>query len=262
MSETEQEPILLRSDQDHIATLTLNRPAKFNALSESLLSELKRTLDDINQDENVRVVILKGNGKAFCAGHDLREMRSNADQQYIRALFSECSAVMKRIGQLPQPVIASVHGMATAAGCQLVGTCDLAVASENATFAVSGINIGLFCSTPAVALSRNVARKHAMEMLMLGDFIDTPKALEIGLINQAVSEGELDATTWAMAEKLAGKLPSALRLGKSLFYQQLNMPIEKAYEVASDAITCNFLNEDTIEGIDAFLEKRHPSWSR
>ena len=256
-----QSSILLREDQGGIVTLVLNRPRKFNALSEQLLDRLETTLDEIKNDPTVRVVVIAANGRAFCAGHDLGQMRDNADRTYIRSLFSRCSGVMKRIGALPQPVIASVQGMATAAGCQLAATCDLAVAGKSAQFAVSGINIGLFCSTPAVALSRNIARKRAMEMLLTGDFIDAPTALEYGLVNQVVPDGELDSAVMTLAEKIARKLPSAVRLGKSLFYQQLNLSVEGAYQVASDAITDNFLDEDTLEGIDAFLEKRQPSWA-
>ncbi len=256
-----QSSILLREDQGGIATLVLNRPRKFNALSEQLLGRLETTLDEIKNDPTVRVVVIAANGRAFCAGHDLGQMRDNADRTYIRSLFSRCSGVMKRIGVLPQPVIASVQGMATAAGCQLAATCDLAVAGESAQFAVSGINIGLFCSTPAVALSRNITRKRAMEMLLTGDFIDAPTALEYGLVNQVVPDGELDSAVMTLAGKIARKLPSAVRLGKSLFYQQLNLSVEGAYEVASEAITGNFLDEDTLEGIDAFWEKRQPSWA-
>jgi len=255
-------PVLLRDDNSGITVLTLNRPRKFNALSEELLASLAQNLDEIKANRDIRVVVLKANGKAFCAGHDLGQMRANTDPAYIRSLFSRCSSVMQKIVQLPQPVIASVQGMATAAGCQLAATCDLAIAGEDSQFAVSGINIGLFCSTPAVALSRNIARKHAMEMLITGDFIDAPTAEKYGLVNRVVPARELDAAVMAMAEKIARKLPSAVMLGKALFYKQLNLPLGSAYDVAADAITCNFLNEETLEGVDAFLEKRAPDWEK
>ena len=252
--------ILLRHDEASVAILTLNRPDKFNALSEAMLDALTVELDRIKEDESVRVVVMMANGRAFCAGHDLKEMRAQTNRAYLETLFSKCSGVMQRIGALPQPVIAVVQGMATAAGCQLVATCDLAITSDQAKFAVSGINIGLFCSTPAVALSRSLSKKHALEMLMLGEFIDANKALEFGLVNRVVPHDDIVVRAMEMARELSEKLPSALTLGKALFYQQLNMPLSSAYETASEAITCNFLNEDTLEGIDAFLEKRAPTW--
>lgn len=252
--------ILLRHDEASVAMLTLNRPDKFNALSEAMLDALTLELDRIKVDESIRVVLIMANGRAFCAGHDLKEMRAQTNRDYLETLFAKCSGVMQRIGELPQPVIAAVQGMATAAGCQLVATCDLAITSDQAKFAVSGINIGLFCSTPAVALSRSLSKKHALEMLMLGEFIDANKALEFGLVNRVVPHEDIVVSAMEMARELSEKLPSALTLGKALFYQQLNMPLSSAYETASDAITCNFLNEDTLEGIDAFLEKRAPTW--
>ena len=257
-----QQSVLLADTQGEVATLTLNRPQQYNALSDELLEALGVALDDIAQSKQVRVVVLKANGKAFCAGHDLKQMRANSSETYIRNLFSKCSGVMQKIASLPQPVIASVHGMATAAGCQLVATCDLAVSSEEAKFAASGINIGLFCSTPAVALSRNITPKQAMNMLMTGDFINANQALDYGLLNQIVKGDELDKTVTELADKIAKKPPEAVRLGKELFYKQLTLPLNSAYEVASDAISCNFFQSDALEGIDAFIEKRDPSWKR
>ncbi len=254
--------LLLREDNNGITTLTLNRPAQFNALSGELLAAMTQALDAIKADAAVRVVILKASGRAFCVGHDLKEMRANSNREFIKDLFGRCGAMMQRIEALPQPVIASVHATATAAGCQLAAACDLAVASDKARFAVSGITLGLFCSTPAVALSRNIGRKAAMEMLLTGEFIDAPTAKEQGLVNQVVTADELDAAVLAMAEKIAAKPPSAIQLGKELFYQQLGKPLDEAYTLASEAITCNMLMDDTLEGVDAFIEKRQPNWAR
>ncbi|MFZ1386110.1 MAG: enoyl-CoA hydratase [Thiolinea sp.] len=254
--------LVLRDDQQGICTLTLNRPDKFNALSAALIEALTAQLDAIREDANVRVVVIKANGRAFCVGHDLKEMREGDDPKLIKQLFSDCGAMMQRLEQLPQPVIASVHAVATAAGCQLVAACDLAVASEKAKFAVSGINLGLFCSTPAVALSRNLGRKQALEMLLTGDFIDAAIAKSYGLVNQVVPAEQLDEAVAVMAAKIAAKPPEAVKMGKTLFYQQLNQPLATAYELANEAITCNFYLEDTLEGVDAFLQKRDPSWKR
>lgn len=254
--------LVLRDDQQSICTLTLNRPDKFNALSAALIEALTTQLEAIREDPNVRVVVIKANGRAFCVGHDLKEMREGDDPKLIKQLFSDCGAMMQRLEQLPQPVIASVHAVATAAGCQLVAACDLAVASEKAKFAVSGINLGLFCSTPAVALSRNLGRKQALEMLLTGDFIDAATAKSYGLVNQVVPAEQLDEAVAAMAGKIAAKPPEAVKMGKALFYQQLNQPLATAYELANEAITCNFYLEDTLEGVDAFLQKREPSWKR
>lgn len=258
---TETNNFLLREDKDGIATLMLNRPDQFNALSQALLQQLGAALADIKDDEAVRVVIIKANGRAFCVGHDLKEMRANADKQFLASLFAQCASVMKAIQALPQPVIASVHAVATAGGCQLVAACDLAVASDQAKFAVSGIKLGLFCSTPAVALTRNISRKRAMEMLMTGDFIEAQTALEYGLVNQVVPADELDNAVLELAGKISSKPRVAVQMGKALFYQQLNQPLGEAYDLASEVITCNMLHEDTLEGVDAFIEKRKPNWS-
>ncbi|MEZ5476690.1 MAG: enoyl-CoA hydratase [Thiolinea sp.] len=223
---------------------------------------MTRELDAIREDDSVRVVIIKANGRAFCVGHDLKEMREHAERDFIKGLFTRCGAMMQRIEALPQPVIACIHAVATAAGCQLAAACDLAVASDEAKFAVSGITLGLFCSTPAVALSRNVGRKAALEMLLTGDFVDAHTAREYGLINKVVAAAELDATVLEMAEKIAAKPPAAIRLGKELFYRQLNRPLAEAYELANEAITCNMLHEETLEGVDAFIDKRKPNWKR
>lgn len=254
------EDLVLREDQQGICTLTLNRPDKFNALSAAMIEALSAQLDAIRADAKVRVVVIKANGRAFCVGHDLKEMREAADPQLTKQLFNNCGAMMQRLEQLPQPVIASVHAVATAAGCQLVAACDLAVASEQAKFAVSGINLGLFCSTPAVALSRNLGRKQALEMLLTGDFIDAPTAKTYGLVNQVVAAEQLDHAVAALAAKIAAKPPAAVSMGKQLFYQQLNQPLAEAYQLANEAITCNFYLDDTVEGVAAFLEKRAPSW--
>jgi enoyl-CoA hydratase/carnithine racemase len=254
------EPVLLRGDAGGIATLTLNRPRQYNALSEATLAELGRALAEIAADPAVRVVVLAGAGPAFCAGHDLKEMRTHPDQEYYRALFSKCSAVMTAIGRLPQPVIARVHGLAAAAGCQLVATCDLAVASTAARFATSGINVGLFCSTPAVPLSRNMHPKQAFEMLMTGDFIDAATALRHGLVNRVVEPADLDGAVMDLAGRIAGKSSVAVATGKRMFYRQLGMELDEAYRFASETMACNMMAEDAAEGIDAFIEKRAPLW--
>lgn len=254
------EPILLREDADGIATLTLNRPTQYNALSEAMLAELQQALDSIADDDAVRVVILAASGKAFCAGHDLKEMRQSEDRAYHQALFDRCGRVMLSITRLPQPVIARVNGIATAAGCQLVANCDLAVASSEARFAVSGINLGLFCSTPAVPLSRNLPRKRAMEMLLTGDFATAEQARDWGLVNAVVPPAELEAATHELAQKIAAKSSHAVRLGKEMFYRQLPLDLSEAYAYASERMACNMDSHDAREGIDAFIEKRKPSW--
>ena len=246
--------------ENGIATLTLNRPAQYNALSEALLNALENALDALAGDDSVRVVVIRANGRAFCVGHDLKEMRASSDRDTIHGLFSKAGQVMRKITELPQPVIACVQGVATAGGCQLVAACDLAVASEQSRFAVSGIKLGLFCSTPAVALSRNISRKRAMEMLLTGDFIDAATALDYGLINQCVADDEVDASVLALAQKIAAKPPQAVQMGKALFYRQLDQSLEQAYAQASETITCNLLLEDTLEGVDAFIERRKPNW--
>ncbi|TQV80424.1 enoyl-CoA hydratase [Denitrobaculum tricleocarpae] len=255
------EAILLRSDSDGIATLTLNRPKQYNALSTGLMSEVQAALDDLREDHSVKVAILEASGKGFCAGHDLKEMRAGDGRTYFEAVFKQCSRMMLAITRLPQPVIAKVHGIATAAGCQLVATCDLAVASNDAHFATPGVNIGLFCSTPMVALSRAVGRKTAMEMLLTGEGIDAATAERMGLINRAVPPGELDRITLEYAEKIASKSPLTLKIGKEAFYRQIEMDLEQAYNYASEVMTTNMLARDAEEGIDAFIEKRDPKWT-
>ncbi len=255
------EPILLREDADGgIATLTLNRPSQYNALSQAMLTELQQALDAIAADETVRVVILAANGKAFCAGHDLKEMRQREDRGFHQALFDQCGQMMLTINRLPQPVIARVNGIATAAGCQLVANCDLAVAASEARFAVSGVNLGLFCSTPAVPLSRNLPRKRALEMLLTGDFIDADLASEWGLVNRVVAAAELETATRELAQKIAAKSAHAIRLGKEMFYRQLPLDLSEAYAYASERMACNMDSHDAREGIDAFIEKRQPTW--
>ena len=254
------EPILLREDEDGITTLTLNRPKKYNALSIALLTELQNALDDISADDSIRVVIIAANGKAFCPGHDLKEMRSSEDKAFHQALFRRTGQMMLTINQMPQPVIAQVSGIATAAGCQLVANCDLAVASREARFAVSGINVGLFCSTPAVPLSRNLPRKQAMQMLLTGDFISAPKAQAYGLINEVVEAMDLTQATRDLAHKIAAKSPHAIKLGKEMFYRQLPMDLSEAYAFAGEKMACNMESEDAREGIDAFIDKRKPEW--
>jgi enoyl-CoA hydratase/carnithine racemase len=252
--------LLLRQDANGITTLTLNRPTQYNALSEALLSDLQSALDAIGKDETVRVVVIAGSGPAFCAGHDLKQMRANPRKEYYQKLFAQCSSVMLAIARIPQPVIARVHGIATAAGCQLVAQCDLAVASDNAKFAVSGINVGLFCSTPSVPLGRNILRKQAMEMLLTGDFIDAPTAVQRGLINRAVPADRLDQAVAELAQKIIGKSSVAVSIGKRMFYKHLEMGLEGAYQYAAEVMACNMLAEDVGEGIDAFTQKRPPQW--
>ena len=252
--------ILLYNVTDNICTLTLNRPQQYNALSKELLTMLIDTLDRIAADDQIRVVILAANGKAFCAGHDLKQMRANPQRSYQDGLFGLCSTMMQKIVSLPQPVIARVQGMATAAGCQLVATCDLAVAADSCQFAASGINLGLFCSTPAVALSRNVSRKRAFKMLVTGEFIDAGKALEYDLINLVTVPEMLIEKTSELAKTIAAKPPRVVRLGKQMFYQQLHQGLDNAYCTATNAIVDNMMLEETREGIDAFIEKRVPNW--
>ena len=255
-----ESPTLLRSHAGGIATLTLNRPKQYNALSDALLAELQQALDAISQDEATRVVVIAGSGPAFCAGHDLKEMRAHYEQTKVRDLFAQCSQMMMSITQLPQPVIARVHGIATAAGCQLVAQCDLAVASASARFATSGIDVGLFCSTPAVALSRNVSRKQAMEMLLTGDFIDAPTALAQGLVNRVVVADKLDDEVLRLANAIKAKPPASIAMGKKLFYQQADTGMAEAYSMAAAVMACNFMHEEAAEGVDAFIQKRPPRW--
>ena len=255
-----EEKLVLRRDDGGVATLTLNRPKQYNALSEELLTELQSALDAVAEDKSVRVVVIAGSGSAFCAGHDLKQMRANPRKEYYRKLFAQCSNVMLSIVRIPQPVIARVQGIATAAGCQLVAQCDLAIASDNATFAVSGINVGLFCSTPSVPLGRNLLRKQAMEMLLTGDFIDAQTAVQRGLINRAVPAVELDAAVAELARKIVAKSAVAVTVGKRMFYKHLEMGLEGAYQYAAEEMACNMMADDAAEGIDAFIAKRQPSW--
>lgn len=257
--------VLLRQDQDGIAILTLNRPQARNALSESLLLALRETLAAIADDRSVRVVVIAGSGPAFCAGHDLKELtarRSDPDggRAYFRHIMTTCSAMMQQIVTLPQPVIAAVHGIATAAGCQLVATCDLAVAGSNSTFTTPGVQIGLFCSTPMVALSRNLPRKTAMEMLLTGEPVSAERALNLGLLNRVAEPGQERETALALARLIASKSALTLKTGKKAFYRQIEMGLREAYDYASEVMTENMMARDAEEGICAFIEKRHPRW--
>ena len=259
--------LLERNDTASIAHLTLNAPEKLNALSEGMLEALQSEFDALKNDQAIRAVILEGAGKAFCAGHDLKEMTAGRQAEdggkaYFKTLFNRCAKMMQTIQKLPQPVIAQVHGIATAAGCQLVASCDLAVAAEGTKFGVNGVNIGLFCSTPMVALSRNVPRKQAFEMLTTGQFIDAARAQDLGLINRVVCEEQLSAETRALAELLASKLGVAVKIGKEAFYNQLQMPLSEAYDYTGDVMVENMLYRDTEEGISAFIEKRDPNWTQ
>ena len=255
-------PLVLRHDDDRgVCTLTLNRPSAFNALSEELLTALQTELDNLSRNPSLRVLVIAAAGKAFCAGHDLRQMRAEPSMDYYQKLFSQCGKMMLSIQKLQVPVIAKVQGVATAAGCQLVAQCDLAVASSEAKFAVSGVNLGLFCATPSVALSRNLSRKAAFEMLVTGDFLNAQDALKQGLINQIAEPHDLDACTENLIVKILSKPQVALAMGKELFYMQLETGIEKAYEFASQTMACNMMGSAALEGVQAFIEKRKPSWS-
>jgi len=245
-----------------VVTLTLNRPQAFNALSEAILAALQREFDSIAGDESVRVVVLAAEGKAFCAGHDLKEMRATPSLNYYRRLFARCSNVMLAVQRLPVPVVARVHGVATAAGCQLVAMCDLAVASSTAKFAVSGVNLGLFCSAPGVALSRNVLRKEAFEMLVTGDFISAEDAEERGLINRVAAPEQLDAEVEKLVASIIAKPRVAVAMGKELFYRQAELGITAAYEAAGETMACNMMDEAALEGVQAFIEKRPPRRSQ
>lgn len=259
---TTNEPFVLRSDADGVTSLTLNRPRQFNALSMEMLEALQAALDAVAADSAVRVVVIGAHGKAFCPGHDLKEMLANRTREFIGGLFDRCCEVMMSITRMPQPVIARVHGIATAAGCQLVASCDLAVASSDARFATSGINFGLFCATPGVAVSRNVTRKQALEMLMTGEFIDAPTALAWGLVNRVVPPEQLDRAVRELADVLLSKPQAVLAAGKKFFYQQLEMDMEPAYRLATEVITSNMLGPDALEGVSAFAEKRKPQWKK
>ena len=252
--------LVLRDDRDGVATLTLNRPKARNALSMGLMAALQDALDAIHEDSSVRAVVLAGAGGAFCAGHDLKEMRAAPSRELYEALFTQCSRLMLTINRVRQPVIAKVRGVATAAGCQLVATCDLAYCEEEARFATPGVNIGLFCSTPMVALTRAIGRKAAMEMLLLGDLIDAEEAERIGLVNRAVPTDQLDEVVDSVAAKIASKSPLTLATGKEAFYRQIELDAEGAYAYAAKVMTENMMAEDAAEGIDAFLGKRTPVW--
>jgi enoyl-CoA hydratase/carnithine racemase len=251
---------LLRSDRDGVVTLTLNRPQQFNALSSSLIEALQTAIDSIAADPAVRVVVIAGAGRAFCAGHDLKEIRARRDAEFVKNVFARCSRLMVTLTQMPQPVIARVHAFAFAAGCQLVAQCDLAVAATTAQFATSGVKFGLFCSTPGVALARNVSRKQAMEMLLTGEPIDAAAALQRGLVNRVVDPDALDAEIGRLAQSIIEKTPVAVAAGKRAFYEQVDAPLARAYESATQAMVCNMMTEDAAEGIDAFAAKRKPVW--
>tara|TARA_B110000908_G_scaffold84562_1_gene100975 strand:- start:1664 stop:2449 length:786 start_codon:yes stop_codon:yes gene_type:complete len=259
--------ILERHDTDAVAQLVMNAPERLNALSDEMLAALHSALDEIANDRSVRVVVISGAGKAFCAGHDLKQMTAgrqagDGGKAYFKDLFDRCAAMMARVQSLPQPVIAQVHGIATAAGCQLVATCDMAVAASNTRFGVNGVNIGLFCSTPMVALSRNIARKQAFELLTTGAFIDAERAESLGLINSVVVAETLEAETMALAQTVAAKLGVAVKIGKEAFYNQIEMNVADAYAYTGDVMVENMLHRDTIEGIAAFLDKRDPNWEQ
>jgi enoyl-CoA hydratase/carnithine racemase len=255
------EPFVLTAHANSVATLTLNRPERFNPLSSQMIAAIQAELNAIAGDSAVRVVILAAEGKGFCAGHDLKEMRAHTgDKKWQRRLFDDCSQMMMTLTQMPQPVIARVHGVATAAGCQLVSMCDLAVAADTAKFAMPGINIGVFCSTPAVGVVRNVGRKRAMEMLLTGEPIDAQTAWAWGLVNRVVPASSLDAAIKRFTDIILSRSSAAVRFGKQAFYGQIDRPLEAAYNIASEVMACNLLLEDAAEGMDAFLEKRPANW--
>jgi enoyl-CoA hydratase/carnithine racemase len=260
MMEATSQLVLRTDDARGVTTLTLNRPAAFNALSEELLTDLQNILDDLAQDKKLRVLVIAAAGKAFCAGHDLRQMRADPSLDYYQKLFAQCGRMMMSIQNLHVPVIAKVQGIATAAGCQLVAQCDLAVASLDARFAVSGVNLGLFCSTPSVALSRNLSRKAAFEMLVTGDFISAQEAMVKGLVNRVAPPDALDAAVEELVTRILSKPSAALATGKELFYKQLETGMDGAYSIASSAMACNMMDDSALEGVQAFLEKRSPNW--
>ena len=257
---TNELPLLQERDARGVVTLTLNRAQSFNALSEAMLEALQSALDRVAADEQARVVVIGATGKAFCAGHDLKEMRAAPSKPYYEQLFAQCARVMLTIQRLPVPVIARVQGIATAAGCQLVAACDLAVAADSARFAVSGVNLGLFCSSPSVALSRNVARKAAFEMLVTGEFISAEEARAKGLVNRVVPIEALDSEVESLAAAIVAKPRAAIVLGKQLFYRQLEHGIAAAYEDAGRTMACNMMEPSTLEGVQAFIDKRKPDW--
>ena len=252
--------VLHEQDERGVVTLTLNRPQAFNSLSEAMIEALQAALDRVAADETARAVVLRAAGKAFCAGHDLKEMRAEPSLDYYQRLFASCGRMMMSIQKLPVPVIARVHGIATAAGCQLVAMCDLAVAARESRFAVSGVNLGLFCSTPSVALSRNLSRKFAFEMLVTGDFIGAEEAREKGLVNRVADADRLDAEVEALLARIVGKPRNAIAMGKALFYRQLETGIAEAYADAGRTMACNMMDDAALEGVQAFIEKRAPEW--
>lgn len=260
------EPVLLTEDRGAVRVLTMNQPAKLNALSDAMLAALHGAFDALMEDRAIRAVVIRGAGKAFCAGHDLKEMTQarqapDGGRAAFKALFDTCSEMMQKIPRLPQPVIAAPHGIATAAGCQLVASCDLAVAAEGTRFGVNGVNIGLFCSTPMVALSRNIHRKQAFEMLTTGRFAEAGEARAMGLVNRVVPPEDLDAAALELADTIAAKLSSAVKVGKEAFYEQIRMPPDEAYAYTGRVMVENMLHRDTEEGIAAFIEKRPPDWA-
>ena len=260
LAEKNPEALVIRKDDGAVRNLVINRPSSYNALSIACMEAIIAEFEALSEDRSVSVVILSGAGKGFCAGHDLKEMRGNPEKDFYEKTFNTCTKMMLSIVNCPKPVIARVHGVASAAGCQLVATCDLAVADENTRFSTPGVNIGLFCSTPMVALSRNVSRKHAMEMLLTGDFIPARRAYEMGLINRVVPSGELDAAAMEFASKIASKSTLTLKTGKKAFYEQIDKDLRGAYEYASRVMVENMMARDAEEGIDAFIEKREPRW--
>ena len=252
--------LVLREDTAGVARITLNRPQQFNALSMAMLDALESVLTELALDRSVRVVVIAAAGPAFCPGHDLKEMLAQRTQEFIGGLFEKCCRIMLSLAEMPQPVIARVHGIATAAGCQLVAACDLAVAADEARFATSGINFGLFCATPGVAVSRTLARKHALQMLLTGEFVDAQTALQWGLVNRVVPRAELDDAVRALADSLIAKPPGVLASGKRFFYRQIELPIAAAYQDAAAVITSHMLGDDALEGVSAFIDKRKPQW--
>jgi enoyl-CoA hydratase/carnithine racemase len=259
--DSEVVPYVLSETHDDVRTLTLNRGERFNALSSSMLAALEREIDDAAARPDVRAVVIAASGRGFCAGHDLKELRAHPDEAWQQELFAACSRLMIKLTQLPQPVIARVHGLATAAGCQLVSMCDLAVAADSARFALPGVNVGVFCSTPAVGVVRNVSRKRAMEMLLTGDAIDARTALEWGLVNRVVPIAELNEAVNVLTDRIKGRSPAIIALGKRAFYAQVDRSLDDAYAVASRSMASNLLEPDAAEGIDAFLEKRAANWT-
>lgn len=261
MSDISEGLVITETPAPGIIRLVLNRPDTFNALSSEMLSALEQALTSAGETSSCRVIVLASRGKAFCAGHDLREMRAHPDENFYLNLFAQCSRLMVQIQLMSQPVIAQIDGLATAAGCQLVSMCDLALASDNARFAVSGINYGLFCSTPSVGLSRNMPRKQAMEMLLTGDFIDAHTAAARGLINQVTTPGQLESSVLELCQKIIAKPEAAVRMGKALFYKQIEMGMTAAYQLAGQTMSCNMMDDSAQEGFQAFIEKRQPTWT-